>query len=119
MNQIMKNLNRLTLLTIIAVFTVFASCKKEGPAGPIGPQGEQGVAGTDGDKGDKGDKGDIGTANVIYSDWLGADFQAALVNYGANFPAPALTEDILNTGEVAVYMREAVTDGFSYRKLNY
>lgn len=103
----------------------FAACEKEGPAGPAGPQGEQGtageqgIAGEQGPKGDKGDKGDPGTANVIYSEWLGADFVAGIGAYNATFPASGITEDILNTGEIAVYMRRAISGEFTYTKLNY
>jgi hypothetical protein len=67
------------------------SCKK-GDVGPAGEQGEQG---------EKGDKGDVGTANIIYSAWQNITFDA---NGFATIAAPKITADILNKGEVKVYV---------------
>lgn len=88
----------------------------QGPQGIQGEKGDQGDPGVKGDKGDpgvKGDQGDPGTANVIYSDWVA--FESATWSSPANFfgqnrrtyaiAETAITNDILNRGTVAVYVR--------------
>ena len=100
----MKKLSFLLLsaLLVSASFMV-TSCSKEGPEGPQGPQGPQG---------DKGDKGDPG-ANVTYSNWLDVNFEADTVHNGAIIDtvgwfslinAPKITAQILNQGEIKVYV---------------
>ena len=48
-----------------------------GVQGPKGDKGDRGDLGPQGERGPKGDQGDTGTANVIYSEWIRAewDFQ--------------------------------------------
>lgn len=68
------------LLSVFVAMLIFASCSKDGEdgaVGPQGPQGEQGPAGPQGDAGAdgaQGEQGDPGTANVMYSEWIQADF---------------------------------------------
>jgi hypothetical protein len=110
---------KLKLLTIpgsllIVMILFFASCTKEGPAGPAGATGPAGPAGP---TGAQGPKGDTGTANVIYSGWLdvsylpdtvqtpvGSAIQIDTIGYYADITAPKLTNTILNTGEIKVYV---------------
>jgi hypothetical protein len=108
-------------LMLLLPFLAFA-CVEDGEDGPQGPQGEDGIGiqgekGDKGDPGEKGDQGDPGTANVIYSDWVG--FESATWSNPANFfgqnrrtypiAETAITNDILNRGMVAVYVRLAGT----------
>jgi hypothetical protein len=99
-------------MVVTMLFT--ASCTKEGPAGPAGPAGPQGTAGP---TGAQGPKGDTGTANVIYSGWLdvaylpdtiqnrvGNTIEIDTVGYYADVNAPRLTNTILSTGEMKVYV---------------
>ena len=86
------------LIVIFSLF-IFVACKKgdtgpEGPAGPAGPAGANGPAGPP------------GTTNVIYSDWLDVTFEPTedSSNWTAAIPAAALTADMLNNGEIKVYV---------------
>ncbi len=101
-------------LCFVMVFLLMAaaSCKKgdTGPAGPAGPAGPTGATGA------AGPKGDTGTANVIYSAWLDAQYlpdtftnKTTHLLDTAGFYMDAknvtkLTAAILNTGEIKVYI---------------
>jgi len=86
------------ILPIVLALFVFVACKKgdTGPAGPAGPAGPDGAAGP---------AGPAGTANVIYSDWLEVIFDedTASNSWNTIIPAPGLSADILNRGDVKVY----------------
>lgn len=92
-------------LTTVAIMLAVSGC--EGPAGPTGPAGPQG------DAGEQGPQGPPGTADVIYSDWIGlTDLEAGVdtVYLGRNYrkhdiPAPELTQEIIDEGAVLVYLR--------------
>lgn len=69
----------IVFLTVLSI----AACNTEGPTGPQGPQGpagdpgvagEQGPEGPQGPAGEDGEDGEDGNANVIYSEWLDADW---------------------------------------------
>lgn len=89
----------------LSLSLLLTSCSKEGPQGEKGPQGEVGS---------QGPKGDVGSANVIYSDWLKisgdrdstVDGSKLKVNYLA---APRLTTDLLKNSFIQVYMRFGTT----------
>ncbi|MBV4356674.1 hypothetical protein [Pinibacter aurantiacus] len=109
---------------LLLAFSLFVySCQKgdagpAGPAGPTGATGGTGANGKDGKDGSTGAKGDTGAANVIYSAWLDVGFQPTTVEdpndpslldttgYFAQISAPKLSSDILNMGEIKVYMNE-------------
>jgi len=107
----MKQLNALMTLCFAAVLMLLiASCSKEGPAGATGPAGP---AGPTGPTGATGPKGDTGVANVIYSAWLDATYIADTVHTGAvidtlgfyfDANVPKLTNAILTSGEIKVYL---------------
>jgi hypothetical protein len=110
--QVMKQLNALITLCFIAAFVLLvASCSKEGPAGPAGATGPAGPAGA---AGAAGPKGDTGVANVIYSAWLDAIYLLDTVKQGnvvidtlgwyVDAVVPKLTNSILTTGEIKVYV---------------
>lgn len=116
----MKTLNKMACLIICTV--LFFACSKEGDQGPIGPQGPQGVqgepgpAGADGqdgapgepgEDGADGEDGNTGTANVIFSDWIGSTFDnnIAATAAGIDLEAEGLTQDIIDDGVVMVYGR--------------
>ncbi|HUQ64851.1 MAG TPA: hypothetical protein VM101_01765 [Flavitalea sp.] len=94
-------INKPLFYPLIVIFSLafLVACSKgdAGPAGPAGPSGPAGPAGP---------SGPTGTANVIYSDWLDVTFEpnADSSNWNASIPAPALSADILNQGEIKVYI---------------
>lgn len=86
---------------IVAFLLVAAASCKKGDIGPVGPAGATGATGP---------KGDTGTANVMYSAWLDAKFQPELDNNGAvtdyfvDITTPKLTNTILTSGDMKVYL---------------
>lgn len=88
---------------LLAFILLITACSKEGPAGPAGPVGPQGPTGT---TGSQGPKGDTGTANVIYSAWLDVTFRINQDSsaFIATIPAVRLTNPILTSGVVKVYL---------------
>ncbi|MEK6152404.1 collagen-like protein [Flavobacteriaceae bacterium 3-367] len=80
----MKNSNVFKTIGLMACMILFLSCSAEdGDVGPQGPQGEQGPAGAQGLQGEQGPAGadgqdgadgQNGNANVIYSNWIPADW---------------------------------------------
>ena len=98
-----KTLRLLPHILSIALVVGIVSCSKDGPAGPAGATGPAGPAGP---AGSQGPAGQPGTANVIYSDWtdtLTYGILAAPDTIAGALLAPALTNDILNNGEIKVY----------------
>lgn len=98
---------------------LFTACSKTGPAGPAGPAGQDGAAGAQGAAGEQGPKGDTGTANVIYSPWMDVAYSADTVHHGtvidtvgfyANIPSQSLTSDILNGGDMHIYVNLNTSD---------
>lgn len=91
-------------LSAMLSLVVFSSCQKEGDTGPEGP------AGPAGPQGPQGPQGPTGVANVIYSEWLDVEYGWVVpepgdtLGLGALIEAPKLTADIVNTGEVKVYV---------------
>ncbi|SJZ73800.1 hypothetical protein SAMN04488128_1011409 [Chitinophaga eiseniae] len=112
MKRLMHSLPFLLLIATAVFFTT--SCSKDGDPGPAGQQGQKGDKGDKGDPGTGGPQGEPGTANVIYSDWLDIVYKPDTVHtaggtidtigYFAFADAPKLTTDILNKGEVKVYL---------------
>ena len=106
----MKTRSCLTVFASLLVITlIFTQCKK----GDVGPAGAAGAAGPQGPVGPTGPKGDTGTANVIYSAWLDVAYTADTVHNGAiidtigffaNITASKLTNAILTSGEMKVYL---------------
>ncbi|MCR9226464.1 MAG: hypothetical protein NXH90_03455 [Flavobacteriaceae bacterium] len=102
-------------LFIAALSIVLAtSCSSEdgedGAIGPQGPQGEQGVAGpagAQGEQGEQGEQGDPGTANVMYSEWVGTELGSNILSSSASFDidAPEIDPDMLNYGTILVFAR--------------
>lgn len=101
-----KQLLRFSSVLMMASALFLTACEKEGPAGPQGEQGEQGAKGDKGDKGDPGEAGETGTANVIYSAWTDVTYgtDADSATWIGIINAPSLTDSILTTGEIKVYM---------------
>ncbi len=96
------------LLFLITI--VFANCKK-GDTGPAGAAGATGANGANGASGPQGPKGDTGVANVIYSQWLDVAYTPVkdsttgdTLAWIATIPAPSLSDSILNTGIVKVFL---------------
>src|SRR6185503_18201271 len=107
--------------TLVLLIVFMVSCTKEGPEGPMGAIGPQGIPGNTGGTGSTGAagatgaQGPPGTANVIYSGWLPSPagfsvagwFDTTMSPVGlvsrANFPAPSMTQAILDGGLTMVY----------------
>lgn len=103
---------------VVAIALLIASCGKDGaqgPAGDQGPAGPAGPAGAGGPAGADGEKGDTGVANVIFSEWLDVGYldtfsvnpnditDTTFISFGG-IEATKLTNEILNTGEMKVYV---------------
>lgn len=112
------------LYYMLAVALTVTACKKGDP-GPQGEKGDKGDTGATGNTGQTGGKGDPGTANVMYSDWLDLGFsldQASGI-YFTQIDEPRLTDELLTTGEVKVYINlgsaaEKVVSVLPYRSGN-
>jgi hypothetical protein len=93
--------NKPLIYSLIVIFSlsVFVACKK-GDTGPQGPPGDTGA------QGPQGEQGPPGTTNVIYSDWLDVVFEPNddSSNWNAAIPADALDANMLNQGEIKVYI---------------
>lgn len=100
----MKHIFSIFCAAFLLLLMLVTGCKK-GDAGPAGPEGPQGT---------QGPKGDTGVANVIYSAWLDVTFLPDTVKDGdvvidtagwyAVIPVPKLSLDIVNKGQVKVYV---------------
>ncbi len=106
-----KTLHFLPYILGMALVMAVFSCKKgdPGPAGPAGPAGPQGPAGA------SGPAGQPGTANVIYSAWLDVTYTPIkdtdattgvidTVAWVSQINAPGITNAILTSGEIKVYL---------------
>lgn len=99
---------------MLVLFVLFEGCKK-GDTGEQGPQGNEGL------QGPRGAQGSTGTANVIYSDWLsttaGEWKDTTLTNFTRSQrvfkTASALTQPVLDSGVVMVYLRDAFNTTYS------
>jgi len=92
---------------LLAVSLLTTACKK----GDTGPQGEKGDKGDMGEKGSTGTKGDAGTANVLYSAWLDVAFaQDGSGGFFGQIAEPKVTDNLLSTGEIKVYINFGTPD---------
>lgn len=103
----------LLVLNVILIAGMTANMSCEGPEGPAGPQGAQGPAGPEGEKGPAGDPG---TANVLYSAWLKPTSWTRQPKNGtpyfyADFPAPRLTQAMINQADLKVYVKHPTEPG--------
>ena len=107
------------LILSLSACLFFTACSKTGPTGPQGPAGADGATGAAGSTGAQGPKGDTGTANVIYSQWLDVTYKPDTVHNGnivdtvgffANIPSQDLTSDILNGGDMHIYVNLGTSD---------
>ena len=106
-----KSLRLLFYISSVVIAIGIVSCSKDGPAGPAGATGP---AGPQGPGGAQGPAGQPGTANVIYSDWIDTAtwvvdtmHNGAVIDtlgYHADLAVPALDTNMLNHGEIKVYM---------------
>lgn len=107
-------LKKSLLFPIVAALSLaisFTSCQKEGDTGPVGPAGPTGPTGP------TGPAGPTGTANVIYSDWIDVTFDPTTdedtgdtLSWSAAIRAEQITSDILNSGEIKVYINFNTAD---------
>lgn len=90
----------------------------QGPIGDQGPQGNQGDQGPQGDQGDQGPTGQDGNAEVIYSDWIQADFQGASTSVkfmGIDFPAGLPSAASIRDTHVILVYFSGFGDGNTYQ----
>jgi hypothetical protein len=115
MNTTIKNFSKV-LLTAITIFSmsIISSCSKDGEPGAAGKDGLNGAVGAigaigatgaTGGIGNNGPAGPTGTANVIYSNWISADFVATGSAYYFTIPLPASIpfQTLRDTYHIAVY----------------
>lgn len=96
--------NNFRIILTVVLMTVFAITACEGPEGPTGPQG---ASGPQGEQGPEGPQGEEGTANVIYSEWIPANWniQDEADRKAMYIEESQVTGDFLNTGTLLVYFR--------------
>ena len=120
----MKNRNRIKWIGFLTVVFVLLSCSAEdgedGAIGPQGPQGEQGPIGAQGEQGEQGEQGppgadgQDGNANIIYSNWIAADWNSIDLPRlkEMNIPVPELDNiELRNKTLVQVYLGQHGTNG--------
>jgi hypothetical protein len=98
-------MRKIKLLGLVLAASIFAVSCQKGDAGPAGATGPAGPAGP------SGPAGAAGTANVIYSDWTDVTFNTT--SYTGTINAAQLTSDILNKGEVKVFVNIGRPDSLS------
>lgn len=89
----------------------FGACGKDGEAGPAGAKGDTGATGP------AGTPGKDATSGILYSDWLDVTFTAVkeetddngngvldTIFFGAQIEAAKITDEILSTGDVRVFI---------------
>lgn len=93
---------------MLAATLMITACKK----GDTGPQGEKGDKGDAGAQGSQGTKGDPGAANVQYSAWLDLAYakDAASGVFFTQISEPKITDNLLSTGEIKVYVNLGSAD---------
>ncbi|TSE09369.1 MULTISPECIES: collagen-like protein [Aquimarina] len=97
-------------MMIVMVSLLIFSCS-DGEDGAIGPAGQNGIDGidgtngTDGNDGADGVDGPPGTANVIYSDWIPADFPGGIDSDKSMLLLSSLTAFDKDTDAILVYGR--------------
>lgn len=113
---------------LLCAICFFGACGKDGDAGPKGDTGAAGPAGPAGPKGDAGQDG----AGIIYSDWLDVEYEAVkqetdedgngkldTIFFGAHIEAEKLTDEILSTGDVKVFINTYSEDEKDIAPLPY
>lgn len=88
----MISIKTISALLLLVTMTLFSSCKKEGPAGPAGKDGN---------------------ANVVSSTITSSSWAYAAPSWVITFTNPAITQEIINSGAVLVYLKV----GNSYNQL--
>ncbi|MGK7391098.1 MAG: collagen-like triple helix repeat-containing protein [Candidatus Cyclobacteriaceae bacterium M2_1C_046] len=121
----MKNIKYLSGLGTIILILGLLAC--EGPAGSEGPQGTQGLQGELGPQGEEGNANVVAdTLTLTNDDWIwNSTFYLQTTNSGANgyftryvdLNIPAITEDILYSGQINIYMENAPTFSSSWVSL--
>jgi hypothetical protein len=112
----MKTELRFIMVICLSFFFVFTSCSKDGVdgaqgiqgiAGVNGTDGADGVAGANGTNGEDGTNGENGNAEVLYSNWIPANFNGSSlsskrmeIDFPSAFPSAG---SIKNTHLILVY----------------
>lgn len=105
----MRKMSLYALMLCGVIF--FGACGKDGETGPAGAKGDTGATGP------AGTPGKDATSGILYSEWLDVTFTAVketedgngngvldTVFFGAEIDAPKITEEILSTGDVRVFI---------------
>jgi hypothetical protein len=97
----MKQPKFTSLFLLAAILVTVFACSKTGPPGATGATGPAGGTGP------AGPQGDTGVANVKYSPWIDVIWTAAPTAAASSqqVSAAAITNQILDSGFILVYMR--------------
>lgn len=97
----MKTIKYLLFTAILA----FAGCADDGEPGPKGDKGDAGEQGLQGPQGEPGEQGEPGTANVMYSEWMDADwnFSDGTTYKAMRVQEPACTDSFNNNGGIVLF----------------
>jgi hypothetical protein len=95
----MKTFNFLSIVILIVAFSL-SGCKKEAVTGPTGPAGTNGTNGTNGKDGNA----NVVSGTVNVTTWTYSSGDAA---YFADIPSQSITQNVLNSGAVLVYVKYA------------
>jgi hypothetical protein len=95
----MKIFNFLSIVVLITAFTL-SGCKKEAVVGPPGPAGANGTNGTNGKDGNA----NVVSGTVNVTTWT---YSAPDAAYIANITSQSITQNVLNSGAVLVYLKYA------------
>ncbi len=101
----MKNIIRSMIIVMLSTLIFSCSDGEDGAIGPTGQDGVDGVDGTNGTDGTDGTDGPPGTANVIYSDWIPADFPGGIDFDKSMLLLSSLTAFDQDTDAILVYGR--------------
>ncbi|WP_024768517.1 hypothetical protein [Aquimarina macrocephali] len=108
------NLVKGMMIVMVSLLVFSCSDGEDGAIGPAGQDGINGVDGTngtdgndggDGTDGQNGEDGQPGTANVIYSDWIPADFPGGGATDKSMLLLSSLTAFDKDTDAILVYGR--------------
>ena len=109
----MKTLKFISCIVLALILSLgLISCSgDDGATGPTGPTGVDGIDGTDGTDGADGTDGTDGTdgsdgiVNVFSSAWFDPTWTVPGTNPDFIQPAPEITQAVLDSGVILVYMR--------------
>lgn len=109
------------IFSVLVIVGLVLSCSKDGNDGAVGPQGPQGEQGPQGPQGAEGSDGEIGTANVIYSEWIASELDDNIIATGSGFSVEVseLTQEVMDTGVILGYGKNDFVVGSNIYQLPF